>query len=626
LQADASNPLPEELGMSEAATQFQPGLPGVPPAPPSADRPAPARAPAAVRPRIWPGTIIVALMWAAILVPGQIPALQGTRFQVNTMLFGSMIGAGAVGLWWLFASRVHWTDRLLLLLVFGTSAFTVMYLAHPSFIYMNYGPIIRGLPMGSSALVLWLWLTPRMSWPARRLGAALAILLAWAYCDLVRLDGVWGDFQPQVSWRWELKPEQRYAAYLAARKGAATAAVEKAVALRPGDWPGFRGADRDGRLNGVQIATDWKAWPPKQLWKQPIGPGWSSYAVVGDRAYTQEQRENDEAVVCYDVNTGAEVWNHVDATRFYEEIGGAGPRSTPTFADGKLYTFGANGKLNCLDPATGKPVWSRDVAADSGAKVPKWGFSSSPLVAQGIVTVFAGGPDGKSVLGYHASSGELAWSAGDGTDGYSSPHLEHLHGVDQIVVASDKGLTAFEPAGGKVLWKHDWTMDQTMPRVAQPTPIGDSDVLLGTQMVGMRRVHVGHEGDAWSQSQVWETKAIKPYYNDLVVYKDHAYGFDGNFFTCVALEDGKSKWRARGYGNGQVLLLADQGLLLISTEKGEIALVRATPERHQELGRFKAIEGKTWNHPVLSHGKLLIRNGEEAACFQIAEDAAKSAE
>jgi outer membrane protein assembly factor BamB len=257
--------------------------------------------------------------------------------------------------------------------------------------------------------------------------------------------------------------------------------------------------------------------------------------------------------------------------------------------------------------------------------VPKWGFSSSPLVTQGLAMVFVGGPEDKSVIAYHASSGELAWAAGDGTDGYSSPHLEHIDGVDQVVIATDKGLTAFDPSGGKVLWKHDWTIPgQPVPRVSQPMPVGDSDLLVGTQMLGMRRVHVSHEGDSWSEKQVWQTKDIKPYYNDLVVYQDHLYGFDMNFFTCVSLGDGKGKWRARGYGNGQVVLLADQGLLLVSTEKGEVVLVEATPERHKELGRFKAIEGKTWNHPVLAHGKLFIRNGEEAACFQLAVEEAKA--
>jgi outer membrane protein assembly factor BamB len=592
---------------------------------PTPDAWPPLRALRVTRLRLWPALVLIAVQWAAMTVPGWIPQVQGTRVQINAMLFGAMGGSICVALWWLFASRAPWVDRVLMLGTFLTSGLAASLLAHPTFMYRLYGPIVRGLPMVSTVWVLWLLLTPRLQWSLRRWGSVAAIILAWGYCDLVRLDGVYGDFSAQTAWRWTETDEDRFMAELAQRKSAPKSVSDVKVAeLRPGDWPGFRGPNRDSKLTGVRLATDWKQNPPEKLWSQRIGPGWSSFAVVGDRIYTQEQRDKDEVVVCYDANTGAGLWTHTDPIRFYEEVAGPGPRATPTFADGKLYALGAKGKLNCLDPVTGEVKWSRDIAADSGAKVPMWGFSSSPLVTQGIVTVFAGGPGGKSVLGYHASSGELAWSAGDGTDGYSSPQLEHLCGVDQIVVASDKGLEAFEPAGGKILWKHDWqTEGAPTPRVAQPAPVGDSDVLIGTQGHGARRIHLTHADDSWSEQLVWESKAIKPYYNDLVIYKDHLYGFDGIFFTCVGLEDGKTKWRTRGYGNGQVILLADQGLLLISTEKGEVALVEATPERHKEVAKFKAIEGKTWNHPVVAHGKLFIRNGDEVACFQLREAAGK---
>ena len=194
---------------------------------------------------------------------------------------------------------------------------------------------------------------------------------------------------------------------------------------------------------------------------------------------------------------------------------------------------------------------------------------------------------------------------------------------DQLLVVAENGLTAFDPSGGTVLWNYEWQTDRP-PRVAQPAIVGDSDLLLATPLKGMRRLHVKQDGKKWVEDQVWETTDIKPYYNDLVVYKDHLYGFDNNFFTCVGLEDGKGKWRERGYGNGQVILLAEQGLLLISTEKGEVVLVEATPEKRKELAKFKAIEGKTWNHPVVAHGKLFIRNGEEVACFQLAEEGGKA--
>jgi outer membrane protein assembly factor BamB len=425
-----------------------------------------------------------------------------------------------------------------------------------------------------------------------------------------------------LAYRWEPTAEEKFLAEFAARTPVRPAASEAGAvplpALQPGDWPGFRGPNRDGHRTGVRIATDWQQQPPRQLWRHRVGPGWGSFAVVGTRLYTQEQRGEDEVVVCYDADSGAELWAYRDSARFTEVVSGPGPRATPTFQDGKIYAQGATGRLHCLDAATGQVIWSRDVAADSGAAVPMWGFASSPLVAQEVVSVFAGGEGGKSVVAYRAATGELAWHGGDGRLGYSSTQMARLGGVEQVLIATEAGLTAFQPAKGDVLWKHDWKLDGGA-RVCQPAVLSDTDVLLGTPMsLGARRLRVSRGADGgWAAQEVWTSLAIKPYFNDLVTHAGHLYGFDGVFFTCVSLEDGAGKWRTRGYGNGQVLLLADQGLLLVLSEKGEVALVRASPEGHQQLGKFSALPGKTWNHPVIAHGKLFVRNGEEMACYEL---------
>ena len=322
--------------------------------------------------------------------------------------------------------------------------------------------------------------------------------------------------------------------------------------LASGDWPGFRGANRDGKLVGVQISTDWEKAPPKLLWKHRVGPGWSSFAVVGNRLFTQEQRDKEEVVVCYDANTGEELWVHGDRARFEEAVAGAGPRATPTFQEGKIYGLGATGRLNCLDAATGEEKWSRDIVADSGAKTPDWGFSSSPFVDQGIVTVFAGGPQDKCVLGYNAASGELAWTAGGGQNSYCSLQPARVDKVEQLLIATDEGLTAFQPADGKVLWRYSWPLEGGMSRIVQPAVLGDSSVLIGTGFgYGTRRLRVEHQGDEWRTKDAWTSRAIKPYYNDMVVYEGHLYGFDGNMLTCVSLENGNGKWKAGVMATGK---------------------------------------------------------------------------
>ena len=531
----------------------------------------------------------------------------------------------ALVIWWVGFSRLRWGDSLLCLLVFAAVTGIAVALFDPSL--GGFGIIMYVVPTLTLVWIGWLLITPFLPWSVRCAGMFVAFTLAVGYFALIRFDGATGSLKGEFSYRWTPMPEEIFNAEKAAGKLGVARGVDaskvKPLTLQAGDWPGFRGPERDGHLTGVQIATDWTKNPPKEIWRHRVGPGWGSFTVIGNHLFTQEQWGEEEAVVCYDAATGEIIWDHKDKARFTEAVAGPGPRATPTFHEGNLYVLGAAGKLNCLDAATGRVIWSRDIMADSKGELPAWGFASSPFVAQGVVTVFAGGPDGKSVMGYKMADGELAWSGGEGQLSYCSLQPTRIGGVDQLVIATDKGLTAFGPASGQILWLHKWELNG-MARVVQPTVMADGDVLLGTGFgFGTKRVHVDKTGDSWATNEVWTTRAIKPYYNDLVVHKGHAYGFDNDFFTCVNLADGKSKWRERGYGNGQVLLLADQDLLLVVAETGEVALIEANPAGHKELGQFKALEGKTWNHPVIAHGKLFVRNGVEAACYQLTEISGK---
>jgi outer membrane protein assembly factor BamB len=590
-----------------------------PPPPPAASTNPALWLPPDPRVRLWPALVLIGLQWIAIKVPTWV--VPGTVFQFYGMMLGPLVGTVGVLLWWLFASRVGWRDRLLGVLVFVALGALAYPFFHPTFDL--FGVFFNALPAVTTVGVLWLLVTPFLRWPVRRATLVAALALTWGYYTLVRFEGVTGEFSVALTFRWLPTAEEGYRSTDAASTLSAAKALEggglEPLVLQAGDWPGFRGPNRDGRLTGVQIATHFKENPPKLIWRHRIGPGWSSFAVVGKRLFTQEQLDTDELVVCYDADTGKPVWVHRNPVRFEEKIGGNGPRATPTFHEGKLFVLGATGVLDCLDAATGRLHWSRDIAADSGAKVPTWGFASSPLVLQSVVTVVAGGPDGKSVLGYHSSSGTPAWRAGTGQASYCSPQRARLGGVEQVLVATDQGLTAFHPTGGEVLWNHPWNLEG-MQRVVQPAILSESDVLLGSPFGnGARRLHIVQKDDKWESQEVWTSRAISPYFNDLVVQGGHLYGFDSGIFTCVNLEDGKRKWRARGYGTGQVLLLDDQKLLLVLAETGFVALVQAHPNEHTEIARFQAIEGKTWNHPVVAHGRLFVRNSAEAACYQLTE-------
>ena len=566
--------------------------------------------------RLWPGIVIVACLWLI-----QIWSVTG-EFALIKFMLGKMISpiATTLGLviWWLFATRLRWTDRRLSICVLAIVAIATPLIAGSNFPAMAM--MIYALPVLSTVWVTWLVLSIPLTWPVREYGLACLFVLIGAVCSMLRLDGMDGSFAAEFHWRWEPTGEARLLSELSTPRPVSIV-KDTVKPLQPTDWPCFRGLNRDGQVHGVSITTDWDVNPPKELWRHRVGPGWSSFAVIGPRVFTQEQRGDQELVVCYEAKTGAEVWSHSNATRFTEIVAGAGPRATPTFHEGRIYSCGANGALNCLDAETGKLIWTRDIVADTTAKVPQWGFSSSPLVMNNIVSVFAGGPDGNSLAAYHIDDGKLAWTAGTGLLSYCSPEAVVIDDVEQILFPTEDGLTSFEPATGKVLWLHEWPAPG-IARVAQPALVGKNEILIGTGMnLGLRRITVTKLGDTWSTRENWTSREIKPYFNDFVISENHIYGFDGPVFMSLNASDGKKTWKTRGsgkgYGTGQVLLLADQHLLLVLTETGEIALVEANPTEFREIAKVPAISGKTWNHPVISGSTLFVRNAEEAAAFEL---------
>jgi outer membrane protein assembly factor BamB len=338
--------------------------------------------------------------------------------------------------------------------------------------------------------------------------------------------------------------------------------------------------------------------------------------VIGDHVYTQEQRDDREAVVCYQASTGTEIWVHEDTGRFWEGVSGAGPRATPTFDDGRVFTLGATGILNCLDAGTGRCLWQHDIAAESGAKTPLWGFASSPLVADGHVIVFGGGESQRSLLAYRIESGDLVWAAPGSPGSYSSPQLATLAGKPQCLMLGDGGLSSVDPATGTVLWQTGMATPGA-PRVVQPHQIGPTQLVGTLGMTGLALIDVAHDGESWKANQIWTSTQMKPEFPDLVVHKGHAYGFDGSIFCCLDLATGNRAWKGGRYGRGQVMFLAEQALLLVLSESGEAILLAANPTRHEELGRFRVLEGKTWNHPVIVRDRLYVRNAEEMACYEL---------
>jgi outer membrane protein assembly factor BamB len=560
--------------------------------------------------RLWPGVVAaVLLLLVRFVAPIILP--DAGMFAV----LGGLVGVLLIVVWWLFFSRAPWAERVGAIVLMIAALFATSRLVHKSIAGGMMGMMlyIYAIPVLSLALVAWAVASRRLSTGPRRASMVATILLACGVFTLLRTGGMTGVGSSDLHWRWTRTPEERLLAK--ANDKSAALPPAPAAAKHGADWPGFRGPERNGVVRGVRIKTDWTASPPVELWRRPIGPGWSSFAVSGDLLYTQEQRGDDEIVACYKVSTGEPVWRHRDAARFWESNAGAGPRGTPTLSNGRVYTFGATGILNALDAGNGAVVWSRNAASDTGKKIPGWGFASSPLVVDDVVIVATAG----TLVAYDIATGDLRWLGPAGGGGYSSPHLVTPDGVAQILLLSTSGAISVSPTDGTVLWQHQWPGDG----VVQPALTADGDILIGSGSgfgglkAGVRRIAVRHGSGGWTVEERWTSIGLKPYFNDFVVHDGHAFGFDGSLLACIGLEDGKRKWKDGRYGNGQLVLLPDQDLLLVLSEAGELALVGATADQFTELARFPAIKGKTWNHPVLVGDILLVRNSEEMAAFRL---------
>jgi outer membrane protein assembly factor BamB len=603
-------------------------------------------------PRLWPGVAIAALTVfigtiARLLPDGNLVAV-----------LAPVAGGALVFLWWLFFSRVRWTERLGVIAVLVAATYATSYFIHPSIrggLMGRMFPLVLALPGLALALVIWAAATRRLGSSARLAALAAIVIATCGFFLAVRTDGLLGGV-PQLAWRWTPTAEERLLAQAPPEPAAAptpppvtppaptpaapaksdaestpapaaASSEPRAPAVTPAAtslevrWPGFRGPKRDGMVRGVQIATDWAASPPVVIWKHPVGPGWSSFAVAGQFFYTQEQRGDHEVVSCYRLSNGEPVWMHKDAVRFYESNGGPGPRGTPTVSAGRVFALGATGILNALDAATGARLWSHATLTDTGVKLPGWGITASPLVVGDLVVVATSG----ALVAYESETGARRWVVKSMGGSYSSPHFATIGGVPQILLLAGSGLASVAPADGSVLWRDAWA---GVP-IVQPAVIGDDDVLFTSSDAmggyGARRLALSHDAGGWKVEERWTSNGLKPYFNDYVVHKGHAYGFDGSILSCIDLADGTRKWKGGRYGSGQVVLLGDQDLLLVISEEGELALVKATPDQFTEVApKTPAIEGRTWNHPAIVGDVLLVRNGQEMAAFRLPGAAAHS--
>ena len=557
--------------------------------------------------RVWPALLIAVLGFSISLY---VAYFSSTNLENLTGLLGAPIMASALILiWWVFFSRAPWRTRFICLFVF------ILLLVAP-YLTQKENPvfiIVAALPYMVYGAVAWLALTQCCSWKVQRTVTLVYLIACSGFFAAQKVESIAGDLNLELTWQWESSTSATTADSQSAKSPGKIA--ELPASLSTSDWPAFRGVNRDSHLPGVTFATDWDSTPPRELWRKTVGAGWSSFTVVGNYLFTQEQRGNNEVVICYAADTAEVIWiNTVEA--LFDEVMGPGPRATPTYLDGKLYTQGATGIVQCIDATTGATIWQQDLTKDTEATVPTWGFASSPLVVGDTVIQYAGGNDESSVIAYDRNTGDVAWNKGHGKDGYSSAQLATLNGIPQVLINSNFGIQSFVPETGEVLWEHDWKA-KSNPRVVQPLLTEDGGILIGTAGgQGTRRLSISATDAQWTVSEDWTTKKFRPYFNDFILHEGYCYGFDGNRPMCIDVKTGIPQWKGDRIG-GQLLFVSDMAMLLILNEEGQVLLVNAQPDAYTIVAEFKAIEGKTWNHPVIANGILYVRNSDEMAAFEL---------
>ncbi len=443
-------------------------------------------------------------------------------------------------------------------------------------------------------------------------------LIVWLLIKFTGLQVEWrGGFPPVLTYSKTMpnydaveknRAEQAHEAAGVAANGAAT--------ITPAYWTDFRGPNRDGHYDETRILTNWPAKGLREIWREPIGGGYGSFVVAQGLAFTIEQRREMEVVAAYDIANGREVWTNGWKALFQESMGGDGPRSTPTYHEGKIYVQGAEGEFRCLDAATGKEIWSKNILADNRTGNLYYGMASSPLIVDDKVIVQAGGGNGKSVAAYDKLTGKTVWKSLDDPATYSSPMTVNLAGQRQLLIATEKRVVGLAIEDGRLLWEHPWVVKLGNRNISQPVILSSNRFFLSAGYgTGCEAVEISKSDSSFSARTVWKNTYLKNKFSSSVFWQGYIYGLDEDMLTCLNADTGERQWKDGRYGYGQ-LLLAD-GCLIVLSGEGELALVKATPERHIELARFPAIHGKTWNHPAIAGGKLLVRNAVEMACFDL---------
>jgi outer membrane protein assembly factor BamB len=487
----------------------------------------------------------------------------------------------------------------------------------------NVQTLIVGF-LGCSVVALWFLFLSGYSLTCRLGSLAALIACTGLFFNTFQLVHVSGELIPTFRSRWTPPAD----AMLETPAGVASNSSIDLTTTTEKDFPHFLGSHRNGTITNVALDQDWSSHSPDQLWRQPIGAGWSGFVAVNGYAVTMEQRGKAQLVTCYEIASGELLWSHAEPNRHNTVLGGTGPRSTPTIYDGKVYATGPSGSVVCLEGATGEVVWQDNllsrynVPPGEDKRAIAWGRSNSPLVVGDLVVLAVGGPkDGSkvSLAAFDRLTGKSVWESGDRQVSYASPTLAMLGDQRMIVSVNENNVSGHELATGDILWQLDWPgHSNTDANVSQASLLNDGRILL-SKAYGAGSALWQLATDSSGQIQATETwknpGSLKTKFTNHIIHDEYAFGLSDGILECIALADGKRRWKKGRFGHGQILLVGD--VLLVQAESGDVVMVDPAPDRFHQLAKFSAIDGKTWNNLCLYGDLLLVRNAEEAACYRL---------
>jgi len=383
------------------------------------------------------------------------------------------------------------------------------------------------------------------------------------------------------------------------------------------DWPQFRGIHRDGRSAETGLLKSWPEGGPREVWRRPLGAGYSAVSVVGDRLYTMYAADQDgkpvEFAAAFNATDGDELWRVALGERFDTEFGN-GPSATPTVDGDTVYVMDSRGNLAALATTDGKERWKLSLTETFGSEIPTFGFSMSPLVDGNQLIVEGGGSEGQAYAGLNKKTGEIKWSVGDTGPGYNSPLLVEVDGKKRYVYVVREKLMSIDE-NGKEIWSHAWPQGEThaMPLSVPP----DRIYVSGAEGVGAKMLRVTEKGGKGSAEVLWETGRVRNHFSSAILHGEHIYSFDNATMKSIAVADASMAWGKRGLGKG-ALIYADGHLIALS-DRGKLLLVEATPEGYVEKSSVQALEGLCWTAPSLAHGRLYLRNHDEIVAYDLGQ-------